>query len=63
LRGSIPIALLLQLPNEGILATWRPVLLVTGFGCVFFSLVVQGITMGPLMRKLGIEGVAETAAH
>jgi len=63
LRGSIPIALLLQLPNEGILATWRPVLLVTGFGCVFFSLVVQGITMGPLMRKLGIESVSETAAH
>jgi len=37
--------------------------LVAGFGCVFFSLVVQGITMGPLMRKLGIEGVAETVAH
>lgn len=63
LRGSIPIALLLQLPNEGVLVTWRPVLLVAGFGCVFFSLVVQGITMGPLMRKLGIGGVAETAAH
>jgi CPA1 family monovalent cation:H+ antiporter len=63
LRGSIPIALLLHLPNEGILVTWRPVLLVAGFGCVFFSLVVQGITMGPLMRKLGIEGVAETVAH
>ncbi len=53
LRGSIPIALLLQLPDEGVLVTWRPVLLVAGFGCVFFSLVVQGITMGPLMRKLG----------
>jgi len=54
LRGSIPIALLLQLPNEGVLVPWRPVLLVAGFGCVFFSLVVQGITMKPLMRKLGI---------
>ena len=54
LRGSIPIALLLQLPNEGVLVTWRPVLLVAGFGCVFFSLVVQGITMKPLMRKIGI---------
>ena len=54
LRGSIPIALLLQLPNEGVLITWRPVLLVAGFGCVFFSLVVQGITMKPLMRKIGI---------
>jgi len=54
LRGSIPIALLLQLPNEGVLVTWRPVLLVAGFGCVFFSLVVQGLTMKPLIRKLGI---------
>ena len=56
LRGSIPIALLLNLPNEGLLATWRPVLLLAGFGCVFFSLVVQGITMKPLMLKLGIKG-------
>jgi CPA1 family monovalent cation:H+ antiporter len=54
LRGSIPIALLLQLPNEGVLVTWRPVLLVAGFACVFFSLVVQGLTMKPLIRKLGI---------
>jgi CPA1 family monovalent cation:H+ antiporter len=54
LRGSIPIALLLQLPNEGVLVTWRPVLVVAGFGCVFFSLVVQGLTMKPLMRKIGI---------
>jgi CPA1 family monovalent cation:H+ antiporter len=63
LRGSIPIALLLQLPNEGALETWRPVLLVAGFGCVFFSLVVQGATMGPLMRRLGIGGSAETVAY
>ncbi|MGB2928574.1 MAG: sodium:proton antiporter [Desulfobacterales bacterium] len=58
LRGSIPIALLLQLPDKGVLETWRPVLLVAGFGCVFFSLVVQGITMEPLMRRLGIGGNA-----
>jgi CPA1 family monovalent cation:H+ antiporter len=63
LRGSIPIALLLQLPNEGVLKTWRPVLLVAGFGCVFFSLVVQGTTMGPLMRRLGIGGTAETVEY
>jgi CPA1 family monovalent cation:H+ antiporter len=54
LRGSIPIALLLHLPAEGVLEAWRPALLMAGFGCVFFSLVVQGVTMGPLMRKLGI---------
>ncbi len=60
LRGSIPIALLLHIPTadalpEGsILAYYRPALLVAGFGCVFFSLVVQGLTMGPLMRYLGV---------
>jgi CPA1 family monovalent cation:H+ antiporter len=58
LRGSIPIALLLQIPNEGVLETFRPLLLVAGFGCVFFSLVVQGTTMGPLMRRLGIGAAA-----
>lgn len=63
LRGSIPIALLLQLPNEGVIGTWRPVLLVAGFGCVFFSLVVQGITMGPLMRKLGIGDIEEVVGQ
>ncbi|MCK4340188.1 MAG: sodium:proton antiporter [Phycisphaerae bacterium] len=57
LRGSIPIALLLHLPagdDGGALAELRPALLVAGFGCVFFSLVVQGLTMGPLMRYLKI---------
>ncbi len=54
LRGSIPIALLLHLPAEGVLADYRPALLVAGFGCVFFSLVIQGITMKPLMKHLKI---------
>jgi len=63
LRGSIPIALMLQLPSEGVLETWRPVLLVAGFGCVFFSLVVQGITIGPLMRRLGIGNATKRVRH
>ncbi len=56
LRGSIPIALLLHLPSQGLLVQWRPILLAAGFGCVFFSLVIQGLSMGPLMRRLGISG-------
>jgi len=58
LRGSIPIALLLHIPAsaEGMLGELRPALLVAGFACVFFSLVVQGLTMRPLMRYLGIGG-------
>ena len=60
LRGSIPIALLLQLsvaaklPEDHILIEYRPLLLVAGFSCVFFSLVIQGITMKPLMKFLKI---------
>lgn len=58
LRGSIPIALLLHLPSdlpaENPLAALRPELIYAGFGCVFFSLVVQGLTMSPLLRKLGV---------
>ncbi|MDY7036464.1 MAG: sodium:proton antiporter [Thermodesulfobacteriota bacterium] len=54
LRGSIPVALLLHLPAEGVLEEWRSILLMAGFGCVFFSLVVQGVTVGPLMRRLGV---------
>jgi CPA1 family monovalent cation:H+ antiporter len=56
LRGSIPIALLLGLPSNPILDTYRPQLLVAGFGVVFFSLVVQGITMKPLLSLLKISG-------
>ena len=58
LRGSIPIALLLHIPatTEGPLGELRPALLVAGFACVFFSLVVQGVTMRPLMRYLEIGG-------
>ena len=58
LRGSIPIALLLHIPAtaEGPLGELRPALLLAGFACVFFSLVVQGVTMRPLMRYLKIGG-------
>jgi len=62
LRGSIPIALLLHLPAASslpagnALAEARPALIVAGFGCVFFSLVVQGATMRPLMAWLGVGG-------
>ncbi len=55
LRGSIPIALLLGLPRGvPIIDENRPMLLVAGFGVVVFSLVVQGLTMKPLMRRLGL---------
>jgi CPA1 family monovalent cation:H+ antiporter len=52
LRGSIPIALLLSLPQ----APWRNDLLLAGFGVVLFSLVVQGLTVKPLLKWLGLTG-------
>jgi CPA1 family monovalent cation:H+ antiporter len=68
LRGSIPIALLLGLPTENaqgapipLLAEYRPTLLVAGFATVFFSLVVQGMTMKPLLNALGISGQGDAA--
>jgi len=54
LRGSIPIALLLGLPREGPIAPYRDALLIAGFGVVLFSLVVQGLTVNPLLGWLGL---------
>ena len=49
LRGSLSIALVLSLPKaiEG-----RSQLVVTIFGTVIFSLLVQGLTLGPLLKRL-----------
>lgn len=55
LRGSIPVALLLGLPEHEALADYRTTLIVAVFGAVFFSLVVQGITMKPLLRRLKLQ--------
>ena len=56
LRGSIPIALLLGLLRERVPAIdgYRDDLLVGCFTVVFFSLVVQGLTMKPLLRALKV---------
>ncbi len=53
LRGSIPIALVLGLGDRDF-AGVDPVAVV--FGVVFFSLVVQGLTYRPLLRRLGLTG-------
>ena len=71
LRGSIPIALLLLLSHivhdgtalEGFSDTiFLPEavyedMLVRGFSVVLFSLIVQGLTMKPMLNRLGITGV------
>ncbi|MFB6084497.1 MAG: cation:proton antiporter [Halorientalis sp.] len=55
LHASIPIALVLGLPTGGLLdATVRTQLRAMVFGVAGFSLVVQALTMAPLLRSLGV---------
>jgi CPA1 family monovalent cation:H+ antiporter len=71
LRGSIPIALLLLLSHivhegthlegiDGLIYLSGPAfekMLIIGFSVVLWTLIFQGLTMKPLLRKLGITGV------
>jgi CPA1 family monovalent cation:H+ antiporter len=61
LRGAVAVAMALSLPHE---VPQRDLLLETTFGIVLFTLVVQGTTIGPLMRRwlpLGRGDAAGTA--
>ncbi|MFQ5690435.1 MAG: Na+/H+ antiporter [Gemmatimonadota bacterium] len=60
IRGSIPIALALGLPAAGLLTPGlRAQLIAVVFGAVFLSVVVQGLTMKPLLGRLGLLGLGE----
>jgi CPA1 family monovalent cation:H+ antiporter len=48
LRGGISIALALSLPAS----PWRGDLLVVTYAVVLFTIVVQGLTMSGLLRRL-----------
>ena len=54
LRGSIPIALVLGLPATG--AFKREEIIPIVFGVVFLSLIVQGLSIKPLLRRLKLIG-------
>jgi len=51
LKGSIPLALVVGLPRE---FQYRESFLVAAFVVVLVSLVVQGLTMKPLLERLGL---------
>jgi len=51
LRGTIPIILMLQLPEF----QYRPLFLSATFGIVLFSIIVQGLTIEPLLKKLKLQ--------
>jgi CPA1 family monovalent cation:H+ antiporter len=50
LKGSIPLALVLGLPAGELKQTLVPI----AFGVVLVSLLLQGLTIGPLIRKTGV---------
>jgi CPA1 family monovalent cation:H+ antiporter len=57
LRGSLALALALSLPITSQLslsADNRDLVLVMTFGVILFSLLVQGLTMEPLLKRLGV---------
>ncbi|MFC1575858.1 cation:proton antiporter, partial [Gemmatimonadota bacterium] len=58
LRGGISVALALSLPQ----GPNRDLLLTATYVVVVFSIVVQGLTVGPLARKLASVGLDEAAA-
>ncbi|MBL8677533.1 MAG: Na+/H+ antiporter [Myxococcales bacterium] len=51
LRGGLSMVLALALPSN---MPFRELLITTTFGVVILSILVQGLTMGPLLRRLGV---------
>ena len=51
LKGGISVALVLSLPD----GEWKPVLLTMTYIVVVFSIIVQGLTIAPLSKRLGRE--------
>jgi CPA1 family monovalent cation:H+ antiporter len=58
LRGTIALALVLSVPAT---VAGRDTLLVVTFGVVLLSLLVQGLTIGPLVNRLGLVGEGATS--
>ena len=49
LKGGISVALVLSLPDN----EWKPLLLTMTYIVVLFSIIIQGLTIAPLARRLG----------
>jgi len=59
LRGGISVALALSIPQ----GAEREVLVATTYCIVIFSVVVQGLTIGPVIRRMGLGAAAESSSH
>ena len=53
LRGALALALVLALPAD---MPYHDEIVIAAFGVVTFSVIVQGVTMGPLLRWVGVAG-------
>ena len=51
LKGGISVALVLALPDN----EWKPLMLTACYVVVLFSIIVQGLTVAPLAKRLGSE--------
>jgi CPA1 family monovalent cation:H+ antiporter len=51
LKGGISVALALSLPDSD----WKPMILAATYVVVIFSIIVQGLTIAPLAKRLGRE--------
>ena len=56
LKGSLSMALVLSLP-QGL--PYRDLMIVIVFGCTIVTLTVQGLTLGPLLRAMGMGRLGE----
>jgi CPA1 family monovalent cation:H+ antiporter len=54
LRGGIAVALALSLPNND----YKPTILTITYAVVLFSIIVQGLTIKPLVERLVTRGSA-----
>ncbi|KYK30534.1 MAG: hypothetical protein AYK23_04495 [Candidatus Proteinoplasmatales archaeon SG8-5] len=74
LRGAIPIAMALSIPvyalfiNDGnpandIYFPYRDTIIAVTFGVVLSTLIIQGFTLRPMLRRLGFYGVSKKEAE
>lgn len=66
MRGVVTVATALALPSsaeEGAPLPWRESVVLVGLSCVLVTLVVQGLTLTPLVQRLGVGSDTDEAGE